>query len=650
MDERKNMYHELALLADSMKSSSVTIELEARMIIPQIKKFVPTEERTITYYKCSKHPTLNIRRPNFDSKIIETKELIEKRSNKNVTVALSVEQIYPIYSFKGNLILTNSRNIRRKRIQENPNIDITEENGIFTVEIEFNIDTWHLVQSLIEGYKIPYWPASKPKETHASEILGAIVGSDGGWCISPKADGIHVLLYCNKKNVAVIDDTGKIIFLDCASRARTTGRYPLHSLSENAECHPHYPTRGRIVCPCSLNKEQRMRDNEESNLTEGLISAEEEQLNLADCDAIYEAEMMENEILVFDCLMHNRESVSNLDYKRRLHLMLPNSSLFDGDRQLTIKIKPIYEFYNFDELNEAIKKAEKSLIKSDGLIINSLGPKSDNVFKSKSEPTVDLLYLKGNLYLASESISDRVSNDPNYEYQENMIYEFTLDLMPIKIRSDKLIPNYKMPPEINPIAKIASASGIPNLRYYHNRIKFELLSKLPRTTLLDIGSGKGGDIQKWAQLKFAKVYAVDPDLELRNNPKFVVPIKDYVQNIPDINFDSVSLLFVPWHDEFLNVIQKASNFVIAAMDSPCNYSCDAFKCEVLNNEVKLYIPDTQTAVNIKENVINISIITRILVEQGWSFKKEEFAPISFASEHEKVLSKMYSFYFFTKKF
>lgn len=44
-----------------------------------------------------------------------------------------------------------------------------------------------------------------------------------------------------------------------------------------------------------------------------------------------------------------------------------------------------------------------------------------------------------------------------------------------------------------------------------------MLEKLP--TLLDVGSG-GGDFDKWVHFKFNKVYALDPQLELRKHNRW----------------------------------------------------------------------------------------------------------------------------------
>lgn len=62
---------------------------------------------------------------------------------------------------------------------------------------------------------------------------------------------------------------------------------------------------------------------------------------------------------------------------------------------------------------------------------------------------------------------------------------------------------------------VITGTGNRLMRRYHNSIKRELLKKTPNVrgnlTLLDLGSGRGGDVSKWAP--FARVVAVEPDAD-----------------------------------------------------------------------------------------------------------------------------------------
>jgi hypothetical protein len=96
------------------------------------------------------------------------------------------------------------------------------------------------------------------------------------------------------------------------------------------------------------------------------------------------------------------------------------------------------------------------------------------------------------------------------------------DFYPIRIREDKIRPNNYYPAAISvwqdindPITR-DSIEGInlKIMRKYHNEVKFDLLKSFePGATILDIGSGRGGDILKWRSLGFKNVYALEPNSE-----------------------------------------------------------------------------------------------------------------------------------------
>jgi len=96
------------------------------------------------------------------------------------------------------------------------------------------------------------------------------------------------------------------------------------------------------------------------------------------------------------------------------------------------------------------------------------------------------------------------------------------DFAPIRIREDRSRPNdYSTAISVwqdihNPITRDSiEGSNLKIMRKYHNEVKFNLLSNnfRPGSTIIDIGSGRGGDILKWRSLGFKRVYAVDPNSE-----------------------------------------------------------------------------------------------------------------------------------------
>jgi len=75
------------------------------------------------------------------------------------------------------------------------------------------------------------------------------------------------------------------------------------------------------------------------------------------------------------------------------------------------------------------------------------------------------------------------------------------------------------------------------LRSYHNRVKSDLydiaITRHAGPTILDLGSGRGGDLSKWKAVKVKKVYAVEPDIN--NIDEFYKRLADIKVNCEVIN-------------------------------------------------------------------------------------------------------------------
>jgi hypothetical protein len=91
-------------------------------------------------------------------------------------------------------------------------------------------------------------------------------------------------------------------------------------------------------------------------------------------------------------------------------------------------------------------------------------------------------------------------------------------LKPSRLRSDKIFPNEYYIVEngyellINPINETTlMGEDTVLMRKHHNNLKRELLTDVPRgSILIDFGAGKGGDITKWRN--FSKVLAIEPNI------------------------------------------------------------------------------------------------------------------------------------------
>lgn len=561
----RGMFKRFAKYKSNLESAMVDVELEARIQIPKPTNIIFEDETVITYYRSTMYPSLIFRRINNGK--LNSKETVEKIKYGEVTICLSIEQTYSNMDIKFPIIPANKRTISRKRICENPIVDITKCGDQYTLEIEFDYSNYMHIEKILKEWKNPYWPPVKPMEISSSNLAKKLANNEQ-WCISPKADGIHVLVYSDGENQFIVHTNG---------------------------------------------------------YTEGDTNIK--------VNRIFEGELMSNgEILYFDCLMWENKNITKLDYIAR-YKYLENMNK-----------KEIILFNNIYAIKKYLDK--KHDFETDGYIITNIKNRK-KVYKSKFKNTVDLRYKNGYLLLENEEFSERSPKNVNEQLEEDKIYEFDMEMNLIRERKDKTIANYKMPYDDNPIYKIAHSIGVPTLRYYHNKIKRELLSMLPKTTLLDIGSAKGGDITKWTNLKFEKVYAVDPNLELRQRSKKVVEIRENIEDVYKMfDYESVSLFFVPWNDKFIDVINKAKYFVLICMDKPVTVKEDCFECKIENEKVILKIPDTQTSEYVEENLIKYSDVFKKL--KNWKHMKIN-RTMNTGSAQEIELSRMYSYHFFSKK-
>jgi SAM-dependent methyltransferase len=178
---------------------------------------------------------------------------------------------------------------------------------------------------------------------------------------------------------------------------------------------------------------------------------------------------------------------------------------------------------------------------SDGLMFtpNSLSyidTTLDNlaILKWKPEITIDFRYKSDKLWCSDDAThedvlfegSDKVAFKGeivigNVVATPGSIIEFKLEgdnLVAIKNRPEKLGPNKQSTAfdnwnklNIDPVTEDTLACGNNALmRKYHGRIKNDLFIKGKGGVLLDIGSGRGGDLNKWLNGGYTTIIAVEP--------------------------------------------------------------------------------------------------------------------------------------------
>lgn len=133
-------------------------------------------------------------------------------------------------------------------------------------------------------------------------------------------------------------------------------------------------------------------------------------------------------------------------------------------------------------------------------------------------------------------------------------------IVPIRTRLDKEYPNNLDIAQdnwelINDPISIETLCGTTTrlMRKYHNRIKKYLVNEIQGEgkTLLDIGSGRGGDVLKWKLAKFQKIIAVEPNTD---------HVKELVSRIVHINLQSNPTIIS--NISQINLIKKSDTVII----------------------------------------------------------------------------------------
>lgn len=247
-----------------------------------------------------------------------------------------------------------------------------------------------------------------------------------------------------------------------------------------------------------------------------------------------------------------RNSIINfLPEDTYLKLNNKNKLMFKYKKYFTVN--SVDTFYK--SMNNVLDERENVFYKEDGIIITPIDstyitegakikelPLNQRILSNypdvcKWKPpellTVDLRFINDKFYAkqGDKEIDIKQLTDlkdlkiSGQDLENNRIYEFRpimkngLEFVALRPRQDKPFPNktdviinlYKL--SLNPIKEdTLRGKDITLMRKYHNMIKQNVFQSVPdKSFLIDVGSGRGGDISKWN--KFSKVLAIEPDQE-----------------------------------------------------------------------------------------------------------------------------------------
>ena len=418
--------------------------------------------------------------------------------------------------------------------------------------------------------------------------------------------------------------------------------------------------------------------------------------------SILDCEYLENENIyyVIDIPVHNDNYVGNTPTYKRLEIandilsslaaqLSPSASVDSPEAKIVLK--SYKSFSSFKELENLYHSWLKKYC-IDGIIFaNKDEGYFQRVLKWKDTNTIDLEVALGTYGIILNTcdgytldIRDIILTNENiltfgiWEFKHSL-KDCVSVLEPVRHRPDKPRAN-----SLNIVQKNTRSSFLPNnlftgiecflMRKYHNRTKARLLSDshLDNAVIMDIGTGQGGDLNKWFTAK--KVYCLEPDIhaiaELRNRisqafrspsaPKVHIiqgSLRNFTQEIPKISIITAFFCMNLWQAEDWEKLEqiiknKGSNkcrFLAIALTHPVY---EKNRCWTLiktsNTTYTLSIHNTRIT-EINESIVNIKKLNAVMQRCGLhKIRQERLSNRTEMTNLENILSNMYTAFVYIK--
>lgn len=281
---------------------------------------------------------------------------------------------------------------------------------------------------------------------------------------------------------------------------------------------------------------------------------------------VLDTEYFNNIYYIFDCLIYKGDS---LIHKSELYNRIKEAKFFEDFMPHLFKVK---EFKRTGKEKDSLEYYAKKLLNqdrenNDGLIFTPSDFLTDMspIYKWKypSKMSIDFmihkiyenegittyhLYVKGEGGKLYPYVIDGLK-EATFQTKEKLkdsgIYEFTYDkendqFNVLRERTDKTDPNYitvannvwedmKNPFTEEELIKLLYPPPLRTYRIYQNNIKKDLISKYCQgASILDLGSGRGGDLGKYDKAKIDQLWCVEP------NEKNYTELLNRLQERPNI--------------------------------------------------------------------------------------------------------------------
>jgi len=388
----------------------------------------------------------------------------------------------------------------------------------------------------------------------------------------------------------------------------------------------------------------------------GLIEKKDDELTILDCEEV-------NGILYIMDIVNNQEQEKRLNKR------------FEYEKWFHIK-----PFYEIESLSDCLKILRDKSVPMDGIIFFG-----NKILKWKETNTVDLIVKKSGIYASDGKIEGNVYFDESFDesdfiygkiYEMKVILGDTNEHYIYRLREDKPRPNSKHIYSEN-TEKTLNSSFFRGyeaimMRKYHNKVKKQLLS-IPkeRECLIDIGTGQGGDIEKWKSLSYKNVYCIEPDLKachesiLRMNKNTIInkylrdfdfneDIKEESKSLSEIvvtSFFSMNLFQNKDYNSLFRLleIKNIKYFICICLTEIKKKSNSCFTIKDLgNNNYDITIHGTRIT-NLNEKIVDeILLMEKLNYLRYDLIREEKLDKCNYMTTEEKELSSCYKLFIFER--
>ena len=404
---------------------------------------------------------------------------------------------------------------------------------------------------------------------------------------------------------------------------------------------------------------------------------------------ILDCEYTRNEIYyVFDAVVEKGEYLGReKSLQDRLEVAEELLASMSDDLRAHVSIKRYYSFGSFDRLCDLYDEFRRNdTYKIDGMIFAKIDEGyMQPVPKWKPQNTVDLMLTKDKVLMTCDGyainnirVAATLRTGEDVDICEE-IWEFSYDraenvLYPERPRPDKPQANSMKIVQTNMFhaipESIFSGVGCYLMRKYHNRIKRHMIidAKDTDAVILDIGTGQGGDVDKWKKVKH--VYCIEPALESSNemlcrygeSDKIEIInkcLRDLDLSLIDLKVDIFTVFFcmnqfegADWLSLTRLIKSKGSKkcrLLAIAMTAPRSHEGRCFEIK-MKDEEKYSIDIYNTRISVtNEKIVSSTKLTRMMNECGMKLvKQERLDGNNFMTREERILSSMYEIFIYNK--